>query len=238
MRLRFHATQISFITKTLTVIFWHEYISDNTLTHEMDALQHRTDYDTSSSNVHFMFSFSRDFMNQWMLCISFSYRQITCCSIGSEKLQWCISLGEIPAGINTTAVHIESPTRCNSVSKFYFIFIWSSTCFGRHTAHHQEPKTALAASGFAYVEGCWPCSCWTLTQGQQPPTYAKPEAASAVSCSWWWTVCRLKHIKLHIIRNKILIHCCILLDFLYELYYDARIHKQEQFSISSLSCAP
>jgi hypothetical protein len=25
--------------------------------------------------------------------------------------------------------------------------------FGRHTAHHQEPKTALAASGFAYVEG-------------------------------------------------------------------------------------
>jgi len=26
---------------------------------------------------------------------------------------------------------------------YYFIFIWSSTCFGRHTAHHQEPKTAL-----------------------------------------------------------------------------------------------
>jgi len=24
--------------------------------------------------------------------------------------------------------------------------------FGRHTAHHQEPKTAKAASGFAYVE--------------------------------------------------------------------------------------
>ena len=44
----------------------------------------------------------------------------------------------------------------------YFIFIKSSTCFGRHTAHHQEPKTALAASGFVYVEGCWMCSCWTL----------------------------------------------------------------------------
>jgi hypothetical protein len=51
--------------------------------------------------------------------------------------------------------HIENPTRRNSVSKFYFIFIWSSTCFGRHTTHHQGPKTALAASGFAYVEGCW-----------------------------------------------------------------------------------
>jgi len=29
------------------------------------------------------------------------------------------------------------------------------------TAHHQEPKTAQAASGFACVEGCRTCSCWT-----------------------------------------------------------------------------
>jgi hypothetical protein len=29
---------------------------------------------------------------------------------------------------------IENPTRCHSVSTFYFILIWSSTCFGRHTA--------------------------------------------------------------------------------------------------------
>jgi len=28
-------------------------------------------------------------------------------------------------------------------------------------------------------------------------------------------------------NNKILIHCCILLVFLYELYYDARIHKHQ-----------
>jgi len=42
-------------------------------------------------------------------------------------------------------------------------FKWSSTCFGRYTAHHQEPKTAQAASGFAYVEGCGTCSCWTLS---------------------------------------------------------------------------
>jgi hypothetical protein len=129
----------------------------------MDALRHRTHYVTSSSNVHFMCSFYGDFMDQWMVCISVSYPQITCCSIGFEKLQRCISLGEIPAWINTTAVHIENPTRWNSVSKFYFIFIWSSTCFRQHTTHHQEPKTALAASGFAYVESCWPCSCWTLT---------------------------------------------------------------------------
>jgi hypothetical protein len=58
----------------------------------------------------------------------------------------------------------KNPPRCNSVSKFYYsIFIWSSTCLGRHTAHHQEPKTALEASGFSYVEGCWTCSWWTLS---------------------------------------------------------------------------
>ena len=60
-------------------------------------------------------------------------------------------------------IHKENPTRCNNVSKFYIIFIWSSSCFGRHTAHHQEAKTALAASDFAYMEGCWTCSCWMLS---------------------------------------------------------------------------
>jgi len=33
---------------------------------------------------------------------------------------------------------------------------------------------------------------------QQLSTYAKPEAASAVLCSWWWAVCRPKHVELHI----------------------------------------
>jgi hypothetical protein len=60
-----------------------------------------------------------------------------------------------------STIHIENPTRRNCVSEFYFMYIRSSTCFGRHSAHHQVPKTALAASGFAYVEGCWTCSCWT-----------------------------------------------------------------------------
>jgi hypothetical protein len=37
---------------------------------------------------------------------------------------------------------------------FQFIiltFVYSSTCFGRFPAHHQELKTALAASGFTFV---------------------------------------------------------------------------------------
>jgi hypothetical protein len=58
----------------------------------------------------------------------------------------------VRGSVHHSIIHIGNPTRCNSVPKFYLIFIWSSTCFGRHTSHHQEPKTALAASGFAYVE--------------------------------------------------------------------------------------
>jgi len=32
-------------------------------------------------------------------------------------------------------------------------------------------------------------SCW------QPQTYVKPEAAITVLSSWWWAVCRLKHVE-------------------------------------------
>jgi len=58
----------------------------------------------------------------------------------------------------------NNPTRCNSVTKFIIPYLHEAqTCFGRQTTHHQEPKTALAASGFAYMESCWMCGCWTLT---------------------------------------------------------------------------
>jgi hypothetical protein len=33
---------------------------------------------------------------------------------------------------------------------------------------------------------------------QQPSTYEKPEAASAVLGSWWWAVCHPKRVELHI----------------------------------------
>jgi hypothetical protein len=32
---------------------------------------------------------------------------------------------------------------------FLLFFLILKECFGRHTTHHQEPKTAQAASGFA-----------------------------------------------------------------------------------------
>jgi len=98
----------------------------------------------------------------------------------------CLCLDSFSCGVRTWWIYKQNPTRCNSVSSFYFKFIWSSTCFGWHTAHHQEPITALAAFGFAYVEGCWTCSCWT--QSARPRTQhdyhhdtkVKPEAATAV----------------------------------------------------------
>ena len=45
----------------------------------------------------------------------------------------------------------------------FHIYVKLSMFRATHTAHHQEPKTALAAYGFAHVEGCWTCGCWTLS---------------------------------------------------------------------------
>jgi hypothetical protein len=63
----------------------------------------------------------------------------------------------------------KNPTNRNNVSKFYYsIFVWSSTCFGRHTAHHQEPKTVLEAFDFSHVKGCWTCMLCLTTSNNLP----------------------------------------------------------------------
>jgi hypothetical protein len=68
---------------------------------------------------------------------------------------------DVRGSVHHSIIHKE---KSNNMSKFYYsIFVWSSTCFGRHAILHQEPKTALAASGFSYVKGCWTCSWWTLS---------------------------------------------------------------------------
>ena len=77
-----------------------------------------------------------------------------------------------------------------------------STNYSRHTAHHQEPITALAASGFSYVEGCWTLvdivrQCLTMSTNSSRHTthHQEPKTALAASgfsyvegcwtCSWW-----------------------------------------------------
>ena len=82
---------------------------------------------------------------------------------------------DVRGSVHHSIIHTEIANKIQQCIKIHYsMFIWSSTFFGRHTAHHQELKTALAASGFAYVEGCW--TLWLLDaisvrQPQRPTTF-------------------------------------------------------------------
>jgi len=80
----------------------------------------------------------------------------------THKLLKCKNIPANELKHKTKVFKILTP-KSNKMQKcfkiYYSIFKWSSTSFGRHNAHRQEPKTALAASGFVYVEGCWTCGC-------------------------------------------------------------------------------
>jgi hypothetical protein len=114
------------------------------------------------------------------------------------------------------------------------MFIWSSTCFGRHTAHDQEPKLhwqPLVFHTYKVVVRVVGGRCLDNIHQrhvQQPSTYEKPEAASAVLDSWWWAVCLPKHVELHIYGIiKFWYSVASFRIFHYELYYDARIHEHQ-----------
>ena len=48
---------------------------------------------------------------------------------------------------------INQPIRCNSFTSLLLDVLFRPTCFGRLHAHHQEPTTALTASGFTLERG-------------------------------------------------------------------------------------
>ena len=49
--------------------------------------------------------------------------------------------GDNPFAVNKYIISQKEPTRCNRVVEFVIPkFLNCSTCFGRHTAHHQELK--------------------------------------------------------------------------------------------------
>jgi len=112
--------------------------------------------------------------------------------------------------------------------------MWSSTCFGRHTAHHQEPKTALASSGFSYVEGCWTLSgtyCALQRPTTRPTTFHiwkirgsqcrfRLLMMGGVSPETCWA-----SYKYGIITFWYIVASCWI--FRYELYYDARIYQHQ-----------
>jgi len=84
-------------------------------------------------------------------------------------------------------------------------FIEGSTCFERHTAHYQELQIVFAASGLYAHVVTGRCPGWTtlsrldnvVQPGQRLVSTCvyKPEAGNTVWSSWWWEVCRSKHVE-------------------------------------------
>jgi hypothetical protein len=61
---------------------------------------------------------------------------------------WFSYIFDVRGSVRHSTIHTEKSNKMQHCIKIYYsIFMWSSTCFGQHTAHNQEPKTALAASG-------------------------------------------------------------------------------------------
>jgi hypothetical protein len=59
------------------------------------------------------------------------------------------SFRSVPLFVLTLHFHKKFQQDATECQNFVFHIYIMLTCFGRHTTHHQEPKTALAASGFA-----------------------------------------------------------------------------------------
>jgi hypothetical protein len=120
---------------------------------------------------------------------------------------------------------------------YYSIFIWSSTCFGRDTAHHQEPKIALAASGFSYVESFRHSVPDNVHQPHVQTTFhiwntkgcqcsIRFPMMGGVSPETCWA-----SYKYGIIKCWYIVASCWI--FLYELYCDARTHERQVYQTVS-----
>jgi hypothetical protein len=59
----------------------------------------------------------------------------------------------------------------------------------------RSSKTVIAISGFTYVFGCRPLRWLSHRSGRQPKAYVNPEAEITVLSSWWWAMCRPKHVE-------------------------------------------
>jgi hypothetical protein len=66
-------------------------------------------------------------------------------------------------------IQIIQPTRCYNLQVYYLTFMCGSTCFGRFSAHHQEHKTALGATGFIVGEKQLK-RCWSWSARPRPTT--------------------------------------------------------------------
>jgi hypothetical protein len=65
-------------------------------------------------------------------------------------------------------IHTEVASKMQQCIKIYYsMFIWNSTCFGRHTTHHQELKTT-SSLWFCICERLWTLRLLDAVSVQQP----------------------------------------------------------------------
>jgi len=112
--------------------------------------------------------------------------------------------------VKTSVVHFikKNPAWCNNVSEFYYsIFIWSSTCFGRHTVSDNVHQLHVQTTFHVWKTRGSQCSFRLLMMG-------------GVSPETCWAL-----YKYGIIKFWYIVASCWI--FLYELRYDARIHERQ-----------
>jgi hypothetical protein len=86
----------------------------------------------------------------------------------------------------------KEPTICNRVVELIIQMLRNcSTCFGRHTAHHQKLKNCNCSLWFYIRFGL-------LEPSQRPATknVCKTQRLQLqFLSSWWWAMCRPKHVE-------------------------------------------
>ena len=110
-------------------------------------------------------------VNQKIITLSNEMQTVTpsFCNLRTQHIRvLCIQQSLLLQLPSIHIIHIKIQQDATAYHNLFHIYIKSNMF--RATHHHQEPKTALAASGFACVEGCWSCSCWTMMGGVSPET--------------------------------------------------------------------
>jgi hypothetical protein len=79
---------------------------------------------------------------------------------------------DVCGSAHLSIIHIENPTRYHSVSKFYFLFIWSSTCFLMMGG--VSPETCWASYKYEIKFWYTVASCWIFYISSQIYFYSKP----------------------------------------------------------------
>jgi len=101
------------------------------------------------------------------------------------------------------------------------MFLNCSTCFERHSAHHQEPKNCNCSLWF-YIRFWLPVAAALAQPSQRPAAITVFELLmmDGVSPETCWAV--KKHWN-----NKFYYTVASCWFFLWDLYYDARIHEHQ-----------